>query len=298
MAKKALYSHHLDTIVALVSYLAITNAKSRTPSRLATDLSLDEKEVQFVLDNFKSLFRKSKKPSPQNTQYFYTLHTRYAFRSQATDDDDDVIREPLPPDYLSKILDFISNAAFIEHEQEKQKIISSNNIKTALLAAIISVFIGVITVYVNYLSQKISIQNQNSIKKYEVTFNKKREAYSDFMNNMLMLFIESTSKKGLDGSIDIKVFEKIFILEKSYYDLAPFLQKKTKENLYKMVGDFEDYSLYLAKNNLSFTDRSEISAKFRNFRDKFRDTLDENLFEKDELTKVMPVSSGINEDRH
>ena len=53
------YVDHFDTLVALVSYMALMDHTSRTPSLLSKYLSLEEVEVEFVLKNFKELFRES-----------------------------------------------------------------------------------------------------------------------------------------------------------------------------------------------------------------------------------------------
>ena len=50
MTKRELYSDHVDTLVALVQHLAMTEYKSRKPTALSTALSLDLDEVRLVLD--------------------------------------------------------------------------------------------------------------------------------------------------------------------------------------------------------------------------------------------------------
>ena len=112
------YSDHLDTLVALATNLAMTEYKARTPSKLAKTLSLNESEVLLVLENFKGLFRKSRKKKSDSGEHYYTLQLRYARRHLEKDDedeDDPEPREPLESIYLATLLNFITNQA--DHEQ-------------------------------------------------------------------------------------------------------------------------------------------------------------------------------------
>ena len=80
MTARELYSDHLETLVALVQHLAMTERKSKRPSALANALSLDPEEVKLVLENFKGLFRKSRTTSDETQEHFFTLQLRYARR--------------------------------------------------------------------------------------------------------------------------------------------------------------------------------------------------------------------------
>tara|TARA_B100001964_G_C14097583_1_gene537749 strand:- start:101 stop:499 length:399 start_codon:yes stop_codon:yes gene_type:complete len=121
MADKLKYSDHIETITALVSYLALWKGKSRTPGGVAGALGLDKSEVWKVLDGFSGIFRKSKNPSsnPRKIgQHYYTLHVRYATRhldSNKTDEDNPEFKIPLAGEYLSTILAMIQERANMEN---------------------------------------------------------------------------------------------------------------------------------------------------------------------------------------
>ena len=53
------YYHDLDTLVALISHLAVGKTSQRTPHGLSLDLSIEESVIVRVLDDYKSLFRKA-----------------------------------------------------------------------------------------------------------------------------------------------------------------------------------------------------------------------------------------------
>lgn len=76
------YSVHLDVLMALITYLALTGWRSRSPRGLSRDLRFDEGAILSALDGFSGLFRKSKDlyPTDIGPQHAYTLHARYARR--------------------------------------------------------------------------------------------------------------------------------------------------------------------------------------------------------------------------
>ncbi len=113
MSAKLKYSDHLDMLVALVTHLSATRFKSRTPNRLANSLGLDQGEVTRVLTGFRGLFRESRTTDSKTGEKFYTLHLRYALRSQDAGDEgsEDVSREPLPGDQLTALIDFIRHTS-------------------------------------------------------------------------------------------------------------------------------------------------------------------------------------------
>jgi|APSaa5957512535_1039671.scaffolds.fasta_scaffold283480_1 hypothetical protein len=157
MADKLKYSDHIETITALVSYLALWKGKSRTPGGVAGALGLDKSEVWKVLDGFPGLFRKSKNPSrkPEKIgQHYYTLHVRYATRhldskktdvdSKKVDEDNPELKIPLAADYLSTILVMIQERAKMEislASESKQRIITLIGAWVAAAAAIIAALI-------------------------------------------------------------------------------------------------------------------------------------------------------------
>lgn len=101
------YSDHLDTLIALATYLALTPKISRTSRGLAVDLSLPEDDVRTTLNSFPGVFRRSRNMSTEGESY-YTLHARYALRK--ADAEGQNLAE-LRSDLLSTLLQFVSQQA-------------------------------------------------------------------------------------------------------------------------------------------------------------------------------------------
>ncbi len=109
------YSEHLDTLTALITYLALTPKKSRTAPNLSLDLSLDPEVVQATFDAFPGVFRKSKNPDASGNP-FYTIHARYALRAYDGEGSGDELPE-VRPDVLAVLLEFVTHAARAEQER-------------------------------------------------------------------------------------------------------------------------------------------------------------------------------------
>jgi hypothetical protein len=139
------YSDHLDMLLALITYLALTQWRSRSSNALATELCLPEDQITSVLDDFPSLFRKNPElhPTPVGGQPSYTLHARYARRrpremdsvvpplpkaanelaaSSAPDPAQDGTGEELDADSLRMLLDFVSDRATAEQESMQSRL--------------------------------------------------------------------------------------------------------------------------------------------------------------------------------
>lgn len=103
MSDSKRYTDHLDVLLALVTYLALTSKRSRTPGNLARDLALPPDAVASSFENFPGLFRKSQNVSGEG-EHFYTLHARFALRGT----EEDVPGPAMGTDLLRSLLDFIS----------------------------------------------------------------------------------------------------------------------------------------------------------------------------------------------
>ena len=149
MNNKPQYSDHLDTIVALITHLAMTKHKSRTPSKMARQLSLDQDKTLYVLNNFKGLFRRSCRKQDKRGEHYYTLQLRYARRwlEDADDDDqgEDSQGEPLESNYLSTLLDFVANRAEQEQESRRQKSSNYAMLIGAWIAAIAAIIAAILS---------------------------------------------------------------------------------------------------------------------------------------------------------
>ena len=115
MSQNPKYSEHQETLIALVTHLAMTEWSARTPANLAKAISIESSEITKVLSEFKGLFRKSKKKSKKTGDHFYTLQIRHAkqWLGEADDEneDEDDKKPPLESEILTKLLDFVISKA-------------------------------------------------------------------------------------------------------------------------------------------------------------------------------------------
>jgi hypothetical protein len=145
------YSDNLDTIVALVTHLALTEWKSRTSSKLSEALGLEQKQVELVLENFKGLFRKSMRRAPNSDEHYYTLHMRYALRSFRDPGHQETQEEPTGPldgDDLATLLQYISGAVEREHRTTEQEKANQTAMRAAWISATAAVVAAAVAVAV------------------------------------------------------------------------------------------------------------------------------------------------------
>jgi hypothetical protein len=169
MATDRRYSDHLDILLALVTYLALTQWRSRSPAALAQDLGLDETEITLVLKGFPGLFRENPDPHPTaaGSQPSYTLYGRYArrrlrdadslvavatpaVREPASNDpvpDQDGSGEELDADSLRMLLDFVSDRARAEQQTRQSHISQLWLILGVSIAAIASITAALIQAF-------------------------------------------------------------------------------------------------------------------------------------------------------
>ncbi|GAG70467.1 unnamed protein product, partial [marine sediment metagenome] len=150
MSKNVKYSDHLETIVALVTHLAMTRHKSRTPTILSSDLSLDHSEVSLVLNSFKGLFRESIKTTKQKdsgyVEHYYWLQLRYArwwLEEQQMFDEDN--QAPLEPEYIGMLLSFISAMVEQEKAEERQTKVNYFSLTASICALVASIIAAIIS---------------------------------------------------------------------------------------------------------------------------------------------------------
>ena len=140
--KSLSYSKHLETLIALITHLAVTDWLMRTPPNLAKALSIEEKEIENTLESFKSLFRKSVKKSTKTGAHFYSLQLRYAQQwREETDDDEDIRKSPLNPKYLIALLEFASDKARQESERKVGLNIAWLTTAGSLIVAIVAIIV-------------------------------------------------------------------------------------------------------------------------------------------------------------
>ena len=137
MSQDPKYSQHQETLIALVTHLAMTAFSARTPTNLSKALSIDAEEIKKVLEQFKGLFRKSKKKTKKTDDHFYTLQIRHArqWLDESKEGDEDVKKPPLESEYLTKLLDFVINKA---EEERTNKIATIAPWVTAIASLIVA----------------------------------------------------------------------------------------------------------------------------------------------------------------
>ncbi|MCO5210828.1 MAG: hypothetical protein M9936_14135 [Caldilinea sp.] len=140
------YTDHYETIIALVTYLAVCQRYSTTYKKtidnatatwLADYLNLEEAEVTIVLDSFRGIFRKTKEQ--YDGHYRYSLLLRYSLRSYIDPNAQDSSTR-LSNEELFALLDFVSRKASEEREEQRHV----DNIRKQNLAMIVAVVCAVI----------------------------------------------------------------------------------------------------------------------------------------------------------
>lgn len=134
---KPSYSESLEVLMAVVTYLAMNEFPMRQPKKIADDTSIDIHAVEYVLKNFKGLFRESRKVSNDHGAHFYSLQLRYALN--VVDDDNKKTKPPLDKGDLSALLEFISRRA----SEEMQK---GTAIKVAFMTAVLSLLASALSI--------------------------------------------------------------------------------------------------------------------------------------------------------
>lgn len=140
--KKALYSESLDILVALVTHLGYTDWNMRSTNGLAKAVGHTEAEVSQILEEFKSLFRKSGYKSKKGLIY-YQLHVRHALRWKDEIDEEGSENDKLPldPATVNALLDFIVKSADQERRHSLGYVTSWIAASVALGGALLTIFI-------------------------------------------------------------------------------------------------------------------------------------------------------------
>ncbi|MBY8138902.1 hypothetical protein [Vibrio fluvialis] len=120
MSQNPKYSEHQETLIALVTHLAMTDWSARSPTNISKAISIDKHEIITVLESFKGLFRKGKRVNKKTNENYYSLQIRHARQwLEDTDaDDEESKKPPLEPEYLNKLLDFVITKAAEERSNK------------------------------------------------------------------------------------------------------------------------------------------------------------------------------------
>lgn len=147
------YAANADYLVALIVYLGTTPKWwSRSPPRLAKDLSLSEPKVRDVLDRFPNLFRKSEYQKRDAPEHTYSLQARYAQiragktrvpDSDSFDYENETIPDPVSTDVMEMLLRYVSEQVFHEREGNKNWIALGASIVAAIAAIAAAILSGI-----------------------------------------------------------------------------------------------------------------------------------------------------------
>jgi len=168
MPQDQAYDKHLDNLLALTTYLALTKWRSRTPNALSRDLGLKETSITATLDGFPGLFRKSHSTygTDEGPQFPYTLHARYAQRRTRTIHQSTIVPptetdsraslpepgskqdgtgEELSAEIMRALLDFITEQARAERESHQERVSRRTLLVIASVAAFASIAAAIIS---------------------------------------------------------------------------------------------------------------------------------------------------------
>jgi hypothetical protein len=140
------YAKHYETLMAVVTHLAVNKWALRQPQGIANDLSIDVDAVKTVLKTFKSLFRESTKKSKDHGDHYYSLHLRHS--RQVDGEANEVERAPLDTEYFFPLLDYISKKSMQETQQNVV-------LKAAIIAAAVSLIASLTALAAVLLAKKI-----------------------------------------------------------------------------------------------------------------------------------------------
>jgi len=144
--RKARYADHQETLTALITHLALTTKKRRTPTALANYLLLDRGEVLATLDGFPGFFRKSPDKSPMEDReddHFYSLHLRFVVEDAGGSRE--LESGPvLGAEYLKDLLDLVTTRAAYEVEARSMKVQG----RVALMAAFVAALSAIASAYI------------------------------------------------------------------------------------------------------------------------------------------------------
>lgn len=134
------YSDHIDYLLASIVYLG-TNEEflSRTPSRLANELALDQDRLIATFTAFPGIFRKSSTLSDTGENR-YSLQARYALRVRVDGSEDDF--PVLPSETLRLLYDFVQKSADEERTGWRTTLSLAASAVAALLSAGVALWVA------------------------------------------------------------------------------------------------------------------------------------------------------------
>jgi hypothetical protein len=138
------YTDHIDYLVSTIVYLSTHGFYwARSPSNMATELSLDKHRLSKVFDGFPGLYRRSVRRSSAG-EHYYAVQARYAQREGGDTEDPEEISyiAPLPVERLKLLIDFVTQSAEAERTNRRAWITNTISMSAAIVAAIAAVAVA------------------------------------------------------------------------------------------------------------------------------------------------------------
>ena len=139
------YGDNIDYLIAAITYLGTHSYYwARTPSNMASELSLDRNKLAAIFDGFPGIFRKSAEPAPGSKEHFYSLQARYAMREGAGTREPEQVSyiAPLSVEMISQLNSFVLHASQMETEGRKQFWGNIVSVGAAIVAALTAIAVA------------------------------------------------------------------------------------------------------------------------------------------------------------
>ena len=131
------YSHNIDYLISSIIYLGTHSYYwARSPSTMASELSLDSGRLESVFDGFPGIFRKSKRLA-DNGQHYYALQARYAQRKGGDTEDPDKLTfiSALDAKKLELLIGFVTKMADDERASFRGWVANGISVVAVLVSA-------------------------------------------------------------------------------------------------------------------------------------------------------------------
>lgn len=139
------YADDLALLTVLITHLGTCKLKSKSATKLADDLSLNQEDIAAVFAGYPELFVEAGNSTQYSGEKTYTLHLRYALRWTDKNEEGEDVRKPIEAEHLSALLTFIDNQAAQETAGKRQGVANKISIGAAIVAAIAAIFAAVVS---------------------------------------------------------------------------------------------------------------------------------------------------------
>lgn len=168
----------------------------------------------------------------------------------------------------------------------KEGVIPILTIIIALTAIIASSWVQRLGIDSQETLKKYELDSQEKLKKYEVSFNQRNDSYVSIMKSFELVIesVESRNKTNFQNNLEQ--------LESSYYKIRPFLTIEAQSNFSRTLKNYSEYmnNLYNKGSSKNFPVRDQVL--YKEFKNYFEETLYRDLFERSDYVN-RPVTSTV-----